>query len=285
MAEFAADQADGLRKLLAKDFVRILALTSSGAGVGKSTAVLNLAAALALAGRKVMVLDENGSLCRRLGIEGARDLLDAAEGASLDELLVGGPAGISILQAARRGEGLEGGERLIERISEVGRPFDVVLVDTVPGSPGHLLSLSRSAQEMIVVLSTEGSSITDAYALIKMMNLNHGKRHFRILVNRAKTEEEARAVYDNMAKVARRYLAITLDYMGHVPQDDALRQASRLGDAVVQAFPLSAPSTRFRAMADDILGWPHPQQNEISLGEFLRHLIRSSRLSAADIRA
>lgn len=291
MAEFVADQAEGLRKLLGRDFVRILTLTSSKVGVGKTTAVLNLAVALARAGKNVMILDENpgkGNLNAMLGNRGVPDLLDVARlGKSLDEVTISGPQGISIVQASQGLADLSEAAqvKLIDCMSHIAKPVDIVLVDTVAGSPSHLLSLSLSAQEIVVVLSSEGSSITDAYALIKMMNLHYAKRHFRILVNKAKHAEEARTVFDNMANVAKRYLAISLDYMGYVPLDAQLRQASRLKGSVIEAFPLAASSSSFRNIADSVVRWPCPQQSEMSLGDFLQHMIHGSRLSAANIRA
>lgn len=293
MGQFTVDQAEGLRRLLGRDFVRILTLTSASAGVGKTTAILNLASALAKAGKNVMVVDENrgkGNLSAKLGIGYSRDLLDAArQGSTFEEVMIAGPEGIAIMQAAQ-GKALaelneEEQGRLVAMMSNIARPVDVVLVDAVAGSPGHLLSLSLASQEIVVVLSAEQSAITDAYALIKMMNMDFGKRHFRILVNKARSEEAARTVFENMSKVANRFLAISLDYMGFVPLDESLAQASRLKCPVTEAFPLSASGSSFRRIADAVVRWPCPEQVNMSLGEFLQHLIQSSRLSMDDIRA
>ncbi|NNM82088.1 MAG: P-loop NTPase [Burkholderiales bacterium] len=281
MAEFATDQADGLRKLFGRDSIRIATLTSPDSGVGKSISVANLAVALASAGKNVLVLDENageGNVCSLFGLREKPDLLDAG-GVGLDQLLVEGPCGISILKAVRRPAGEEMRGMLIDRIGHASH--DVLLVDAAPGSPGNLLP--SSSQEMIVVLSTEVSSITSAYALIKKMHLSQGTRRFRVLVSRAKNGAEARAIFDNMAQVAMRYLAITLNYMGHVPEDDALRHAVRLKKPVLEAFPMSASGSCFRSMADAMLAWPRLHREDMSLGDFLQHLIRSSRLSEADI--
>lgn len=277
-----------MRRLLGRDFFRIVTFTSSRAGVGKTTAVLNLAAALAGAGKNVMILDENpgrGNFADFFRIKDAGDLLDAARsGRTLDEIMIPGPEGMTVLQAAQGAEALadlseKEQVRLVDCMSNIARPFDVVLVDTAAGSPSHLLSLTLSSQEIVVVLSPEGSAITDAYALIKMMNLHYGKRYFRILVNKVKDEEEGRAIFENMSKVARRFLALSLDYMGFVPSDGTLMQASRLMRPVIDAFPLSSASSSFRNIADSVIRWPCPQN--ISLGDFLQHLIQSSRLTSA----
>ncbi len=282
------DQAEGLRRLLGRDFVRIVTLTSSREGVGKTTAALNLAAALANAGKSVMILDENpgrGNLAGMLRRDAQGDILDVARlGRPLEEVMLKGVDGVAILQASRGVQALAEldeteQQRLIDCMGNIAKPVDVVLVDTAAGSPGHLLSLSLDSQEIAVVLSAEGSAVTDAYALIKMMNLQYGKRHFRILVNKVKSEEEGRAVFESMSAVARRFLAVTLDYMGYVPDDEALRRAFNLGRIAVEAFPLSRAGSNFRQIADSVIRWPCSQQ--MDLGDFLNRLIQGSRLSAA----
>jgi flagellar biosynthesis protein FlhG len=279
-----ADQAEGLRKLLGRDFVRILTMTSSREGVGKTTAVLNLAIALSKAGKNVLVLDENpgkGGIAAMLGIENAHDLADVANfGMSLEEAMISGPEGVAILQAGRRtmfkAYGGMGG-------SQCNRLVDVVLVDSAVSSESRLLTPDFAAQEVVVVLSAEGQAITDAYAHIKAMHKDYGKRHFRILVNKVKDEAEARAAFDAMSQVARRFLALSLDFMGHVPFDESLRQASRLKGAVVEAFPLAASSSSFRKIADTVVRWPYPQHQHGSIDDILQQLIKNSRLSAANI--
>lgn len=294
MLEYMTDQAEGLRRLLGRDFVRILTFASAGRRAGKTSAVQNLAVALARAGKNVMIFDENGgpgNVAHRFGLKSRLDLLDVIKAhKSLEEAMLQGPDGISIMQAAKGVEALSGlnfseQDRLGELFSNLARPVDVVLVDTKAGSPGHLLSLSLSSQEILVVVSTENHSITDAYALIKMMNRDYAKRHFRIVVNRAKSAAEARAVFDNMAKVARRYLAISLDFMGHIPDDEALAHSFRLEQSVVEAYPLAESSASFRQIADSITRLPCPRHDEISFGDFLQRLIQGSRYSEANIRA
>lgn len=276
-----ADQAEGLRKLLGRDFVRILTLTSSREGVGKTTAVLNLAVALSKAGKNVLILDENPGrgLAAMLGIDGGHDLLDVANhGIPLEDAMIPGPEGVTILQAGRRiGEYRE----LAGCMSS--RPVDVVLVDSAAAAGGSLVIPDFASQEVVVVLSAQGRAVTDAYALIKAMHKEYGKRHFRILVSKARDEIEARAVFDNMSQVARRFLALSLDFMGYVPFDESLRRASCLKGAVVDAFPLAASSSSFRKIADTVVRWPYPQHKHGSIGDILQQLIKSGRLSAANI--
>ena len=291
MVQFLADQAEGLRKLLGHDFVRILTLTSSGHGVGKSTMVLNLAAALANAGKHVLILDENPgkhNLTAMMGVKRAYDLMDVVRfGRSLDEVMIPGPDGVSILQASHGGSQALAAlselelDNLVSRMHDAARPVDLILVDAAAGHASRLLSPTLHTQEIVVVLSAEG--ITDAYAHIKMMNLNHGKRHFKVLVNRVRSEDEARAVFENMSKVARRFLAISLEFIGFVHQDDALRQASRARGAFLDAHPQSISSNCFRTIAESIARTPGTQHRHMNVGEIVQQLLQGGRLSAAEI--
>jgi flagellar biosynthesis protein FlhG len=112
--------------------------------------------------------------------------------------------------------------------------------------------------EIVVQVSTSAASITNAYALIKRLAQQHGRRPFGILVTGA-SEAEARVVYDNMATAATRYLAVTLTSMGSVPADEYLQRAARLGRAVVDAFPLAGASVAFRRLAGRFALAPRPQ--------------------------
>ncbi len=290
MVQFLADQAEGLRKLLGHDFVRILTLTSSGHGVGKSTMVLNLATALANVGKHVLILDENSgkhNLTSMMGIKRAYDLLDMVRfGRSLDEVMIPGPEGVSILQASHGSQALAALselelDNLVSCMRDAARPVDLILVDAASGHASRLLSPTLHSQEIVVVLSAEG--ITDAYAHIKMMNLNHGKRHFKVLVNRVRSEEEARAVFESMSKVARRFLAISLEFMGFVQQDDALPQSSRARGPIVNAYPQAVSSNCFRSIAESIVRTPGAQHRNMNVGEIIQQLLQSGRLSTAEI--
>lgn len=282
------DQAEGLRRLLARESVRAVTVTGGGGGVGKTSAVVNLAAALAHAGRDVMVLDENPgrNLNIALGLKARYDLLHVIQGhKSLEEVILPGPEGIAVLPAARGLQALsrlapEQQEWLAECFGRLARPVDVVLVDARAGSA---LPLTLAAEEVVVVVSPAGPSITEAYALIKSMNQDFGKRHFRLLVNRARTEQDALAIFNNVARTASHYLAVSLDYMGFVPVDDQLRRSTQLCCPVVDAFPAAPSATSFRRMANSLASWPLQRESGGGLENFMHRLIRTCRTDQANI--
>jgi flagellar biosynthesis protein FlhG len=134
----------------------------------------------------------------------------------------------------------------------------IVMVDGECDADGRFPLAVMAGSEIVVQVSTSATSITNAYALIKRMSQQLGRRPFGILVTGA-TEAEAKVVYDNMAAAATRYLAVTLTSMGSVPADEYLQRAARLGRAVVDAFPLAGASVAFRRLAGRFALSPRPQ--------------------------
>jgi flagellar biosynthesis protein FlhG len=134
----------------------------------------------------------------------------------------------------------------------------IVMVDGECDADGGFPLAAMANAEIVVQVSTSATSITNAYALIKRLSQQHGRRPFGILVTGA-TEAEAKVVYDNMATAATRYLAVTLTSMGSVPADEYLQRAARLGRAVVDAFPLAGASVAFRRLAGRFALAPRPQ--------------------------
>lgn len=291
MIRIKGDQAEGLRCLQAKEGVRIITVASGGNGVGKTSAVVNLAVALARDGKDVLVLDENpchNNVCANLGIKARYDLLHVINrDKTMEQVILRGPEGISILPAIRGVNSLAKlqraeQERMIDCFSNLPRPVDVVLVDAAAGSTGHVLSLSLAAQEVLMVLSPAASAITGAYALIKLMSQEYARRHFRILVNKAGSEKEAMAIFGNVHQAAQRYLSVSPDFMGFVPLDNKLRRSAHLCRPVVEAFPGSASAASYRQLATGLQHWPHSDDHAGGIENFMQRLIRNSHLGMAN---
>lgn len=279
LANPVQDQAEGLRRLLVGDFPRIVTVASGSAGVGKTTSVINLAAALARGGKHVLVIDENAdanNLGGTLGLRSHRDLLDVMRRhKTLDEVIILAPAGFRLLSAGRGMRVLgkldsHDQAHLIDSFARFSQPVDVVLVDAAPSRASRLLPLNCSSHEVVAVVSPEPASITAAYALIKHISSEHGKRQFRILVNKVRTETEARIIFDNMASAANRYLTVSLDFMGFVPPDDKLRQSVRLGRPVIESFPAAASARAFGHMTEPLSRRPYREGENNSEGGGLK---------------
>ncbi|BCB26701.1 site-determining protein [Sulfurimicrobium lacus] len=291
MAEAMQDQAEGLRRLLSDDFVRIVTLTSGKRSVGKTTVLINLAVALARRGKQVMLLDEHQgkhSVVGMLGLTPYYNLTHVLRREqSLEQVMLSGPEGIMVVPSGRSVQELANlsasdMEWLVRSFAQLAQPMDVVLVDAVAGVAGNVLPLSLAAQELVVVVDPQPASMTDAYALIKVLNQGFARRNFHIVVNRVASPEEAGVVFSNMAKVAKRFLKVSLDFMGFVPQEEKIHRATQLGRTVVDAFPDSTAAQAFRDLAEKMEQWPHPAGEQGQMEVFMQRLVQSSRATAAE---
>ena len=279
------DQAAGLRQMIRPNPVRVIAVTSGKGGVGKTNVSVNLAVALATEGRRVMLMDADLGLANvdvMLGLHPEYDLSHVVRGErTLEEIIIDGPAGLHIVPASSGTQAmaeLSPAEHagVIRAFSELAHELDVLLVDTAAGISDSVVSFVRASQEVIVVVCDEPASLTDAYALIKVLHRDHGIQRFRILANMAHSAQEGRELYAKLTRVTDRYLDVMLTFMGAVPWDDYLRKAVKRQKPVVDAYPRSRAAMAFRTLAQKISGWPVPDGAAGHLEFFVERLIQSN---------
>jgi flagellar biosynthesis protein FlhG len=279
------DQASGLRQMVNPRPVRAIAITGGKGGVGKTNVSVNLGVAAAEMGQRVMLLDADLGLANIdvvLGLHPEYDLSHVMRGErGLGEVLVEGPAGMQVIPGASGVQALaelSSAEHtgLIRAFSEVAADTELLIVDTAAGISDTVLSFSRAAHEIVVVVCDEPASITDAYAIIKLLNRDYGHRRFRVLANMVRSAQEGRELYNKMCRVTDRYLDVTLGFMGAIPFDDSLRKAVRAQRPVVQAFPRSRVAQVFRNLAKKIETWPQPDGANGQVQFFVERLIKYS---------
>ncbi len=281
MPEFRGDQAAGLRRLLGRPSLRIVTFAAGSIGVGKSVAVANLAASLARQGREVLVVDENteDGIAAYYGVLARHDLQQVIDREkSLSEVILSVAPGVRVLPVARVVRHLarlsDAEQRiLLGCLTEIGPPADVLLVDTSLDHPLGFSPLGLAAHETVIVVSPSSAAITEAYALIKKVSLGYARQDFRILVNKARAAREARAIYDNIARVTGSRGLARLDYAGYVPVDEHLRQASRLCQPVSALFPDSPAAKAYQIVANDLLNWPGADDEIGGLEHFVQQLL------------
>ena len=216
------------------DPVRVIAVTSGKGGVGKTNVSVNLSAALAAAGERVLLMDADLGLANvdvLLGLSPEFDLQHVINGEkTLDEVVIPGPAGFQLIPASSGVEHMAElttlqQASLITAFSELKTPIDTLIVDTAAGISGSVVSFAKACQEVIVVVCDEPTSLTDAYALIKVMSTRHGVSRFQMLANMVKDENQGLLLYDKLLNTCDRFLNVGLGYLGAMPFDDQLRAA------------------------------------------------------------
>lgn len=243
---------------------RVIAVTSGKGGVGKSNIVANLGLALTRLGQKVLIVDADLGLANidiLLGLTPRYTIKDVfSRQKSLAEVIIEGPGGMKILPASSgipELVELDGSQKLflLNELDSYSEVLDVVLIDTGAGISNNVLYFNIASQERIVVANNEPTSITDAYALIKVLVTKYAEKRFKLLINGLASPKEAEIVYRNLAKVVDRFLGggISIDYLGLIPQDQAIPKAVLKQQAVVELFPHSLASRRFVELARKIL--------------------------------
>jgi flagellar biosynthesis protein FlhG len=265
--------------------VQVVAVTGGKGGVGKSNVSVNLAIGLAEQGKRVVLLDADLGLANLdilLGLSVNRNISDVLAGeAKLSDVMVEGPAGIKIIpassgtqQMANLGEVEHAG--IITAFSELGDFMDVLIVDTAAGISKTVTSFVRATQEALLVVTDEPTSVTDAYALIKVLNRDCRMNRFRIVANMVKTPKEGQMLFNKLVKVTDRFLDVTLHYCGSIPMDDAVRKSVQRQKAVLEAYPRSKAAVAYRTLAQRVVNWPLPTTPKGNLEFFVERLIQGA---------
>lgn len=254
----AHDQAAGLRAMLRPKPVQVIAVTSGKGGVGKTNVAVNLGVALAVAGRRTLLLDADLGLANvdvLLGLQPTATLAQVLAGElELEDILLEGPAGLKILPSAsgvsalaELGAPAQGG--LIAAFSGLPMDLDVLVIDTATGIHGNVTGFCQAAHEVLVVVCDEPGSLTDGYALIKVLSRERGVRCFNIVCNNVTDPEHGERLFRTLARACDRFLDVGLRYCGAVPEDRALRRAVRRQQAVVECYPGSPSALALKKLA------------------------------------
>ncbi|HAT41347.1 MAG TPA: cobyrinic acid a,c-diamide synthase [Rheinheimera sp.] len=276
------DQASGLRRMK-KQMVKVIAVTGGKGGVGKTNVTLNLAMAMAQLGKRVLVLDADLGLANcdvMLGLRVEKNLSHVLAGdVDLDDILIEGPFGIKIVPATSGTQSmteLSPAEHagLIRAFSEMRTAFDVMLVDTAAGISDMVLSFSRASQDVLVVVCDEPSSITDAYALMKILSREYSVRKFKIVANMVRSLKEGQELFAKLSRVTDRFLDVTLELVATIPFDENVRKAARKQKAFIDAFPKTSASLAVKTLAARAVQWPVPPSASGHLEFFLEQLVQ-----------
>lgn len=277
------DQASGLRKMMKQSMVKVIAVTGGKGGVGKTNVSLNMAVAMAQQGQRVLVLDADLGLANidvMLGVRVRRNIEHVLAGVcDLDDILVEGPGGIKIVPAtsgSRNMVELTAAEHagLIRAFSTLQDDFDVLIIDTAAGISDMVLSFARASQDVVLVVCDEPTSITDAYALVKVLSREHGVFRFKVIANMVHSMREGQVLFNKLSKVTDRFLDVALELAAIVPFDENLRKCVRRQKLIVEVAPRSPSALAFKALAHRAARWPVQDQASGELEFFIEKLIQ-----------
>ncbi|UTA49502.1 MinD/ParA family protein [Simiduia sp. 21SJ11W-1] len=269
--------------------VQVIAVTGGKGGVGKSNISVNMSIALAQLGRRVMLLDADLGLANvdvLLGIRAEKTLADVLSGdCSLRDVLIKGPGGIRIVPASSGVQQMASLSRqqhgaLIRAFSDISDQLDVLVIDTAAGISDTVVSFVRAANEALVVVCDEPSSVTDAYALIKLLHKDAGMQRFRVVANMTRTSTEGKKLVHRLQQVCDKFLDVALQFEGAIPFDESVRKAVQHQRALVEYAPQAKASSAIRALAERVAQWPLPKAATGNLEFFVERLLESPEVGA-----
>ncbi|MGD9843576.1 MAG: MinD/ParA family protein [Steroidobacteraceae bacterium] len=261
--------------------VQVIAVTGGKGGIGKTSVAINLATAMTAAGKRVMLLDGDLGLANvdvMLGLSPRHTLAQVMAGScTLEEVIVESPQGFHVVPAASgiaKMAALSATEHLhiVQAFSSLAARIDVLIVDTAAGISHGVLQFSQAAQHVLLVVCDEPASITDAYALIKVLSRNHGVRHFQVLSNMCSAPGEGSDLFKKLERVTGRFLDVVLTYVGEVPTDPYMKRAIREQRPVTDAYPGSPAALAFKKLAVKVDKWPIPSGSRGNLEFFVERL-------------
>jgi len=263
---------------------RVIVVSSGKGGVGKTNVVANLAFALVLLNKRVLVWDADLSLANLdvlLGLTPRYTIEHfLSHKKSMQEILIKGPGGMKILPASSGVQELSDLNEnqkmfLLNELDDMAGLVDFLIIDTSAGISSNVLYFNMAAEESIILITPEPTSMMDAYTLMKVLSTHYRKRRFMILVNSARSSLEAKEVFRKISRIVDRFSGdVSLDYLGFIPFDENLPKAVKQQRAVLDIFPNSKSSRSFFRIAKKIIEGPVRFQKNGNIQFFWRSLIQ-----------
>lgn len=263
---------------------KVIAVTSGKGGVGKTNIVANLGFVLTQLGKKVLILDADLGLANidvLLGLAPKYNLSHVVMGErTIPEIIIKGPGGINILPASTGIQELtqltkDQRINILTQLDAALDSIDILLIDTAAGISSNVMYFNVIAQEILVVVTPEPTSMTDAYALMKVMSLKYSENTFRLLVNQAASSHEAHEIYSQLTLVSNRFLDISIDYLGYLPADENMTRSVKRQKLICDIYPDSKGSKCFTTLAEQICKLPPPKLPEDNSNFFWTKLMQN----------
>lgn len=291
------DQADKLRERveLLKDnapSARVIAVTSGKGGVGKTSLSVNMALQFRELGKTVVILDADFGLANvevMLGIRPQYTLADLIfNNKTIEEIITEGPMGIGFISGGSGVHDLvnldkDKIKKLIAKLVKLDSLYDVVIIDTGAGIADSVVEFVLSSPEVLMVVTPEPTSITDAYSLLKAVNrkkdFKREQKSIKVITNRVENVEDGKEIFDKISIVVSKFLNIQLEYLGYIPQDKKIADAVIAQTPVSISSPNSETAMRIRSICGTLLDVPIEEENKKGIAKVLLDFIKSKKNS------
>jgi len=243
----------------------VIASVSSGkGGVGKTFVTVNIGAYLAHRGKKVLIVDCDLGLANidvMIGVKPSLTLKEAIfEDKIIDDIAIHTKHGFDFVPASSGAIEMaqlmyEDIEKIKEGLTRLAQHYDMIILDTGAGISESVLQFNLFANKNIILLNRELTSLTDAYATIKVIYQAFGRNSFNIIVNSTKNEEEAKRIFNHIDSICKRFLGFPLQYLGHIVYDDVVPRSIMKRETLLTHQDQSTPAINCASIAENIVSW------------------------------
>ena len=241
---------------------RVIAVTSGKGGVGKSNLAVNLAVAMQLSGKRVMLIDADIGMANVNLLMGAvtnRSLIDLLkDGVELKDVVESGAAGVKYISGVA---GVEAAwdlnraqqRKLHKKLGDCSKMADVIIIDTGAGLNRNVAEFILAAEEVLLITTPEPTALADAYAVIKAYTTYTDRRNIKLIINRIRDEEECNEVADKINQTTEKFLGVTIDCLGYIYDDRAVAEAVHRQEPFVIANPNSSAARCVFSIANSLI--------------------------------
>lgn len=263
--------------------MKTFSVSGGKGGVGKTTLSINLAYAMGEMGYQILMFDADLGLANidvLLGAKARKNLADVLAGrAGLEDTLIKLTPQISLIPAASGIQKLSElsiyeTREIIESFSTLPRQYDVLLVDTAAGITQQVLQFAHAAQDILITVTHDPASLSDSYAIIKLLHQKFKCNRFGIVANMTRIEQEGLRIFEKLQTITERFLAVHLEYLGEVPFDDYMMLAARRRKPVITEFPGARSSKALKALAERLLHFRSAKGVEGNITYFIERMLQ-----------
>jgi flagellar biosynthesis protein FlhG len=242
---------------------RTIAIASGKGGVGKSTFTVNLAYNLRKLDKEVLIIDSDigmANLDIMLGVQPNYDMGHLLRGeCSLEDAVIEGPAGIKLLSGITGDDTFidiqnDAMEKLIELGDQIEKNYDYLLIDLGAGAAKSIVNTILAAEELILLLTTEPTSVMDSYSLIKILSKHQYQKSIKLVINQTEDEKDAQKTAKRIIKTVRNYLDLDLTLIGSIAHDRKISAALRRQKPYAEIFSNRKAARDFENVARKITG-------------------------------